>query len=103
MSGEFGSYCGGYFHTQIMYATDDLRDGTLATTRLWADFFQEFQPIARDIAYAEASDSSEAQAIMTMIQQLPRLKKALADVDAAMDVYRDVMAAAVNKEKEAHR
>ena len=103
MSGEFGSYYSGYFDSQIKYATDDLRGGELATTRLWAKFFEELQPVAGAIAYAEASDTSEAHAIVTIVQQMPRLKQALDEIDKAMSTYREAMETAVRNAMEAHR
>ena len=93
MSGEFGSYQGGYFHSQIDTAATDLANGTLQTTRMWAPFFAAFRPVAEAIAYAEARDCSEAETIMETIKALPALKRALDDIDSAMQTYRDVIRA----------
>jgi hypothetical protein len=100
MSGEFGSYISGYFDSQILYAADDLEGGSLEITRMWSQFFREFYPVAIAIAYAEACDYGPEAPILATIEYMSKLKQALYKIDDAMNVYRDVMKAAVKKEME---
>ena len=80
MSGEFGSYGTGYFDDLIRLCADDATGAGFAITRRWGEVLEAFVPIARALAYAEASDSSEADAILESIKCIGQVKLALQQV-----------------------
>lgn len=102
MSGEFGSYTSGYFHTQMDVASGDVASGRLESTRVWADFLANFAKVAKAISWAEEYDSSEATSIRTMIEKMPALKADLEKIEGFLRPYQEVADAAVRKHIEDH-
>jgi hypothetical protein len=104
MSGEFGSYEGGYLWYQIELAANDVRGGSDKSTRAWADFFAVLVPLARDICWAEANDSDEARTVQGSIEAIPKLRDELIKLERHFEVYREVseraVAAALKKAQE---
>jgi hypothetical protein len=90
VSGEFGDYQGGYFHTKIENAAADLTGGSGALTRLWAPVLEAFTPVARAISWHEASDSDESYPIEATIEHMDAIKAALKRVEDHVAVYRRV-------------
>lgn len=101
MSREFGSYGGGYFHSKMNDAADDLASGRDDMTKLWGKFFDAFRDVAYAIASSEACDSSEDHTIVETIQHLPAMKAALTAIEHHVRVYDDVAKDAVRKALEA--
>lgn len=97
MSGEFGSYEGGYFHSQIDAMAIDLANGREPLTRAWAPFFETFKPVATAISYVEACDSSPARSILATLDHIAKLKAALAQVEAHVEPYSVVARVAVEQ------
>ena len=97
MSREFGSYCSGYFHSQMSYAAEDLAEGEGELTRLWGKWFREFYDIAYAIANYEAADSGLYDPIMTTIKKLPALKAAMAAIEEYLRPFEDVIEEAVRE------
>lgn len=81
MSGEFGSYAGGYLDTQVDTAACDLEAGRLATSRAWSPIFRELYPVVAAICRAEACDTSEAEAVIASTKALPALRSELDNLD----------------------
>lgn len=102
MSGEFGSCCSGYLHTQMEYAASDLEEGELRSTRIWAGLFSELHKITEAICWAEASDSSETHSICTAIDRLPIIKQRLAEIEAFYRPYSEIAERAVRDAIHAH-
>lgn len=96
MSGEFGSYGGGYFHTQIEQAADDcLSSGNEQITREWGKVLQAFYPVAHAISWCEARDSGVDAPIMATIEHLPDIQKAIDDVKRYVRPFQDIADAAL--------
>lgn len=95
MSREFGSYSGGYFHTQMQYAADDCLSGKDEITRLWGKFFDEFKEIAYAIASSEASDSSADYPIFETIKRIDTIKKRIEEIENYCYVFDQVAKKAV--------
>jgi len=103
MSGEFGSYnTTGYMDEQIRTAADDCASGQEEITKLWGKVLEEIYPIARDICRSEAADASVAETIFTSMEQIPRIKARIAEIEKSLETYRAVMYTAVrNHERKA--
>lgn len=97
MSGEFGSYCNGYFHTQMEQGADDCLERRNEITRLWGAFLKEFAVVARSISWCEACDSGPDDPIRATIQQKQALQKKLNDVFDYVRTFEDVANAAVRE------
>lgn len=97
MSGEFGQYNSGYFHTQMGYAAEDLASGSDALSREWAVFFKEFVPIAHAISWSEACDSSPAYPITETINRIGRLQEILGQIEKHVRLYKRVADDAVQE------
>ena len=81
MSRQFGSCQPGYFHSQIMTASEDCQEGNDELTRLWGDFLGAFYPIAYAIASSEAGDSGPDLPIKRTLEHLPKLRQCLDDIE----------------------
>lgn len=97
MSREFGTYGGGYFHSKMNDAADDLAGGNDQMTRLWGKFFDAFRDVAYAIASSEAGDSGEEHTVIETIRHLPAMKAALAAIEQHVRGYDDVARDAVRK------
>lgn len=97
MSGEFGSCDRGYFHVQIAQAAEDCLQGRDTLTKLWGEFLKEFAPIAGDISYSEASDCSEAHAILENIKRKGALKNRLLDIEKYLSLFEEVSGKAISE------
>jgi len=97
MSREFGSYCNGYFHTQMSQAADDCRGGREQITRLWGDFLAEFAEVAYSISSCEASDSCVDDPIMQSLRSMPHLEKRLAMIRDYLEPFKRVAETAVRE------
>jgi len=95
MSREFGSYSPGYFDAQVENHADDLKHGRDALTRIWAEFFAAFMPVASSICASEAGDSGQDDAIMETIKQMPAIKEAIKNVETYIRPFEGVARAAV--------
>ena len=100
MSGEFGQYAQGYFHTQMEYAAEDLEDARSEIAKKWGVFFREFVPVAKAISWNEACDSGEDAPIFETLERMDRLQEALNDIKQTLQPYRDCMRRAVREECE---
>ena len=97
MSREFGEYNGGgYFHDKIRSALEDLR--TEADTSFHKEFiplFESLYEIAYAISSVEAGDSLLYRSINTTLEELPRMKKQLSDLEDHLAPYQEVAREAV--------
>lgn len=87
MSREFGSCSSGYFHQQIENAASDCLNGKDDLTRLWGEFFREFEPVAYAIATSEACDSDVSYSIKENLRHIAKLKSALDSIDAYLKPF----------------
>jgi len=90
MSGEFGSYENGYFHTQIRIGAQDCKEGECELTRLFGDFLKSFHPIARAISWSEAGDSAESSLIIRCVEDFPELEKRMDSIKKYLRVYAEI-------------
>jgi hypothetical protein len=97
MSGEFGSYNNGYFHTQMETAAYDCTNGRDQLTKLWGKFLHAFVPVAEGISYSEAYDSGPDDPIVVNIRQLKALRAALDEIEDYLRPYERVMQQAVRE------
>lgn len=96
MSREFGDHTGGYFHDKVRGCVDDLKEE--ATEEFHKEFiplFESLYEIAYAIASVEACDSSLPRTINTTIEELPRLKRAIAQIEQKVEPYKRVAEYAV--------
>lgn len=103
MSGEFGTYGGGYFHSRIADDALDLSGGRCEITRKWGRFFKEFAPVARAISWCEACDSDESYPISETLHQMRKMREALDEIEAYLDPFKRVADDAVRKALEAKK
>ncbi len=89
MSGEFGDGSI-FFHEYINDACRVLEGANLETTRELAKIYESLRMLARDISYAEADDSSEATLLFDAIKALPKIKKAVAEVESYLNRYENI-------------
>ena len=95
MSREFGSYCNGYFHSQIEYAAEDCENGDCEITRLWGKVLRSMTDVAYAISSAEANDSGEWFPIKQSIEDMASVQDAINDVGAYLTRFRDLIDAAL--------
>ena len=95
MSGEFGSYEGGYFWYQMENASIDCLKSDNDITKLWGEFLKEFAPIARAISWFEAADSGVDYPIEESMKRLPELKKRLDDIQKYVTPFEAIAKQAV--------
>lgn len=90
MSGEFGSYNEGYFHSQMEYAADDCLGGSYEITKKWGEFLNEFRDVATAISWAEACDTGESHAIIESMKKIELLEQKLRDIKQYLRPFKDV-------------
>ena len=95
MSGEFGSYTGGYVHDQIDYAADDCQASDEPMTRLLGDILRALHPIARGVCWHEAADSGPEAPVMAAMEALPAVRAAVRAMEKHVEPYRRVAERAI--------
>ena len=97
MSGEFGHHRGGgYFHEQVANAADDCSDlGNLQVTKNVGKILDSLVPIAEAVSWAEASDTIEADAILSVIKNISTLEKSVENLKQYIKPFEDVMKRAI--------
>lgn len=99
MSREFGEYgSSGYFHEKIRSALRDLQnEANYEFHKKFIPLFQELHKIAYAISSVEAGDSGLYRSVMETIDKLPKMKKALEELEIYIEPYSDVAREAVTK------
>tara|TARA_R100000951_G_scaffold101420_1_gene92927 strand:+ start:20613 stop:20936 length:324 start_codon:yes stop_codon:yes gene_type:complete len=98
MSREFGNYIGGYFHDKVRNALEDLeQEAGTGFHKEFIPLFESLYEIAYAISSVEACDSSLDRSIRTTIEQLPKLKQTLKDLEDSVYPYQQVARNAVRE------
>jgi hypothetical protein len=97
MSREFGRCQGGYLHSQIEWAAEDLANGHLEVTRQWAGMMRTLYPVMYAICSAEEYDSGVDFAIFRSIEAIPQIREELTRIEAFLHPYERVIEEAVRR------
>ena len=96
MSREFGEGPGGFFHDKIRNALEDLRhEADFELHKEFVPLLESLYEIAYAISSAEAYDSGIDRTISTTLQELPKMKKFIAEMEKSLRPYQDVADQAV--------
>lgn len=90
MSREFGDNGCEYFDEKIDHAAADCESASDELTRLWGKFLYAFAPVARSIAASEASDSDEANAILSCLAAMPELEQRFNDINRYLYTFKRI-------------
>ena len=80
MSGEYCEIYGAYFHNVILDAAETHLSSDNLITRKYGRLLKEISPAIKAIAWFEASDTGEDYPLGTTIDQLPKIAKALKEL-----------------------
>ena len=98
MSREFGENGNGFFHDKIRNALEDLEhEAVTGFHKEFIPLFESLYEIAYAISSVEAGDSLLNRSISTTMEELPKIKKFIADMEETLHPYKKVAEDAVRE------